>query len=34
MAIEAIVKINGKVGTDFCFEESLEKTHCFKFSVS
>ncbi len=35
MAIEAaIVGINGKEGIDFCSEESLKETYCFKFGAS
>jgi hypothetical protein len=34
MAIEAIFRISGKVGTKFCFKENLEKTYYFKFGAS
>jgi hypothetical protein len=34
MAIEATLKISGKVGTNFCFKENLEKTYYFKFGAS
>jgi hypothetical protein len=34
MATKTIVEIGGKVGTNFCFEESLEKRYCCKFGAS
>jgi hypothetical protein len=34
MATETTVEIGGKVGNDFCFEESLKRTYCFKFGAS
>ncbi len=34
MATKVIAKSSGKVGIDFCSEESLKKTYGFKFSAS
>jgi hypothetical protein len=34
MATETTTKISGKMETNFCFEDNLEKTYYFKFDAN